>query len=243
DLTQARVSELLPGWVKPAGRAARASFTLVERGQGQRLEDFILDGAGVNVKGTVVLGADGEIQQASLPAFAVSDGDKASLKAERTSDGVLKVTLRGDVYDGRGLVKAALAGHKTEPGEQRARDIDLDIKLGAITGHHGEALRGFELRLSRRGGTIRSLSLAGGLGANARVAGEMRSRGGGQRVLYIETTDAGALFRFTDTYPRIFGGTMSIAMEPPTSDNAPKDGLLNIRNFVVRGEPALERIA
>jgi hypothetical protein len=242
DLTQARVTELLPGWLKPPGRAARASFVLVERGQAERLEDFVLDGAGVSVKGTVVLGSDGEIQQASLPVFAVSDGDKASLKAERTGDGALKVTLRGDVYDGRGLVKAALAGQKPEPG-QRARDVDLDIKLGAITGHHGEALRGFELRMSRRGGHIRSFALAAGLGANARVAGEMRSRGSGQRVLYIETTDAGALFRFTDTYPRIFGGTMSVAMEPPTGDNAPQEGLLNIRDFVVRGEPALERIA
>jgi hypothetical protein len=32
-------------------------------------------------------------------------------------------------------------------------------------------------------------------------------------------------------------------MEPPTGDNAPQEGLLNIRDFVVRGEPALERIA
>jgi hypothetical protein len=198
----------------------------------------------VNVRGTITLGSGGEIQQANLSTYAVSDGDKVSLKAERASDGAFKVTLRGDVYDGRGLVKSTMAGQKPEAGGARqSRDVDLDIKLGAITGHHGEALRGFELKMSRRGGVIRSFNMTGGLGSNARLSGEMRSRGNGQRVVYVESTDAGALFRFTDTYPRIFGGTMSVAMEPPTTETAPQEGLLNIHDFAVRGEPALDRVA
>ena len=243
DLTQAKVTELLPGWNKSPGRPARMTFVLVDRGQSMRLEEFALDGAGVNVKGAVELGAGGEILHANLPTFVVSDGDKASLKADRTSDGALKVVLRGDLFDGRGLIKSGIMGHKPEGRTHRAPDVDLDIKLGAITGYHGEALRGVELRLSRRGGQIRSFSLAAGIGANARLSGEMRSRGNGRQVIYIETTDAGALFRLADIYPRIFGGAMSVAMEPPTADNAPQDGLLNLRDFVVRGEPALERVA
>ncbi|HET9904448.1 MAG TPA: DUF3971 domain-containing protein [Xanthobacteraceae bacterium] len=242
DLTQARVSEVLPGWNKAPGRPAKVSFVLVDRGQNIKLEEFALEGSGANVKGSVTLAEDGDLQQANLPTFGVSDGDRASLKVDRTNDGVLKLTLRGDIYDGRGLVKSAMAGQKPETGGDRSRDMDVDIKLGAITGHHGEALRGFELRMSRRGGHIRSFNLAAGLGANARLAGEMRSRGSGQRVLYVETTDAGALFRFTDTYPRIFGGTMSVAMEPPNGDSTPQEGLLNIHDFVVRGEPALDRV-
>jgi hypothetical protein len=62
-------------------------------------------------------------------------------------------------------------------------------------------------------------------------------------VLFIESNDAGAFFRFNDIYPKIVGGEMWIAMDPHSVDQAPQDGILNIRNFVVRGEGALDRVA
>ena len=244
DLTQARVTDLLPGWNKPAGRAARASFVLLDRVQSMRLEDFVLDGAGAAVKGSLEIDAQGDILNANFPNFAITDGDKASLKAERASDGTLKVTLRGDVFDGRGLSKAAVAGQKPEQRSRRpAQDLDLDIKLGTVSGHHGETLRGLDLRLSRRAGHIRSFNLTGRLGSDGQVVGDLRARGNARQVIYVEATDAGALFRFTDTYPRIVGGAVSVAMDPPTLDNAPQEGLLNIRDFTIRGETVLERVA
>ena len=50
------------------------------------------------------------------------------------------------------------------------------------------------------------------------------------------------MFRFTDTYAKMFGGQMWLAMDPPTADQSPQDGQLNIRYFVVRGEPGLDRV-
>ena len=38
-------------------------------------------------------------------------------------------------------------------------------------------------------------------------------------------------------YPRMFGGHMWIAMDPPTQEQTTADRHLYIRNFVVRGEP------
>ena len=84
------------------------------------------------------------------------------------------------------------------------------------------------------------------LGRDAPILGDLRGRGGGdgRNVLYVEAADAGAFFRFSDTYPKIFGGEMWVAMDPPTGDPlAPQDGILNIRDFTVRGEAALDRIA
>ena len=69
----------------------------------------------------------------------------------------------------------------------------------------------------------------------------MRARDNHQ-VIYFETDDAGSLFRFTDMYPRMFGGQMWVAMDPPSQDDAPQVGTLFIRSFVVRGEPALDRV-
>jgi hypothetical protein len=61
-------------------------------------------------------------------------------------------------------------------------------------------------------------------------------------VIYFETQDAGALFRFTDVYPRMMGGQMWVAMDPPGPDATPQEGLLNIRDFAIKGEAALDRV-
>ena len=57
------------------------------------------------------------------------------------------------------------------------------------------------------------------IGRDTPLIGEMRTRvNNGRPVLYFETSDAGALFRFTDIYPRMVGGKMWIGMDPPTQD-------------------------
>jgi hypothetical protein len=112
-----------------------------------------------------------------------------------------------------------------------------------VLGHNGEPLRGLDLRLSRRGGQIRSFTMTSKIGRDTALNGDLRLRASdNHQVVYFETEDAGALFRFTDTYPRMFGGQMWVAMDPPTQEQKPQVGTLSIRNFVVRGEPALERV-
>lgn len=242
DFTQAKIDNLLPGWAKPAGKPARATFLLTKDAKSTRFDDLTIDGQGTLAKGSVELDAAGDIVSANFPVFGLSEGDRATLKVDRGSDNVLRVVMRGDVYDGRTFVKSVLGN--TSPDKSRARqaDADLDIRIGAVLGHNGEALRGLELNLTRRGGHIRSFTLNAKIGRDAPLIGDIRPRPRDNvPVIYIETDDAGSLFRFTDTYPRIFGGQMWVAMDPPTPDNQAQLGQLNIRNFSVRGEPALER--
>ncbi len=59
----------------------------------------------------------------------------------------------------------------------------------------------------------------------------------------LQTNDAGSFFRFTDMYSKMVGGQLALAMEPPTPDPGAKEGLINVRDFQVKGEAALDRIA
>lgn len=243
DLTQAKVDNLLPGWSKPLGRPGRATFTLINKPTTCRFEDLTIEGSGISVKGAVEVDSSGEVLSANFPVFSLSDGDKTTLRAERGGDGTLRVTMRGEVYDGRGFVKSTLTG----PAGNRSKsdkDIDLDVKLGAVAGFYGETLRGLDLRMSRRAGVITSLALSAKLGRNAPLVGDLRGRGdNGRQVIFIETSDAGAFFRFNDIYPKIVGGEMWFALDPHSADLAPQEGILNIRDFSVRGESALDRVA
>jgi hypothetical protein len=151
--------------------------------------------------------------------------------------------MRGDVYDGRNFVKTAMAGPPDPKVKARYPNLDLDIKLGVVAGHYGETIRGFDLRMSRRAGRVRTFALNAKIGRDTPLIGDMRTRiANGRPVIYLETNDAGALFRFTDIYQRMLGGKLWIGMDPPTQDSTPQEGVLNVNNFAIRGEGTLDQV-
>jgi Protein of unknown function/AsmA-like C-terminal region len=246
DLTQLKLDNILPGWIKTPGKSSRAVFNVVQKQQSTRLEDIVIDGGGVLIKGSLEVDQNGDVISANFPTYSPSEGDKTSLKAERASDGTLKITMRGDVFDGRGFLKSAISGKEADAkSKTKNYDYDLDVKLGAVAGSNGEALRGVDVKMSRRNGTIRSFALSGKLGSNTTpLTGDLRGRAQGARdVVYLETNDAGAFFRFTDTYAKMMGGQLQLAMDPPTVEPHAKEGLVNIRDFTIKGEGSMDRLA
>ncbi|HZP78959.1 MAG TPA: hypothetical protein VFB45_22675 [Pseudolabrys sp.] len=243
DLGPAKIDNLLPGWVKPAGRAARATFTMV-KDKTTRFDDLSIDGPGTVARGSVELDANGDLMSANFPVFAMSDGDKLTLKADRGTDNVIRVVMRGDVYDGHNFIKSSMSGPQNDVrGKRKVPDVDLDVKLGLVAGFHGEALRALDLKLSRRAGRIRSFGLSARIGRDAPLVGDLRVRSlNNRQVIYLETTDAGALFRLADVYPRLTGGKMWVAMDPPNAEGTPQDGVLNISDFSIRGEQGLDPV-
>ncbi len=244
DLTAAKVSDLVPGWQKPAGRSAKANYRMIERDNSVKLEDLTITGSGTTLKGSLEIDGEGGLVSSNFPVFQLSDGDKATLRAERAADGTLKVAVRGDVLDARGVIRGMTEGpgQGSQAHPYRVRDLDLDLRLGAATGNNGEVARQLEMRLLRRNGEIRSFSLLGKIGRDASLVGELRAREGGRPVLYMTASDAGALFRFADIYNRIQGGEVWIVIDPPNQSGAPQEGIINVRNFAIHGEPSFERM-
>jgi hypothetical protein len=242
DLTSTQIDGLLPGWAKPSGKPARATFVLTTKPQSIRVEDLLIEGAGAGVKGTIDFDGSGEVQSASFPSYGFSDGDRASLKIERGSEGALRVIMRGEVYDGRGFVKnTAGASSQGSSAKRRSVDADLDMKVAAVVGFNGEALRGVDLKMSRRAGEVRSFSLNAKIGREATLTGDLRGRSNARQVIYLESTDAGAFFRFADVYSRMTGGQLAMTMEAPSAENQGQQGVLAVRNFAVHDEAQLER--
>ncbi|MFG1357383.1 YhdP family protein [Xanthobacter pseudotagetidis] len=242
DLTAARIQDLIPGLSKPAGKPLKARFTLNDKGPSVRLEDLVLDGSGTLLKGSLELSDGGELIGAQFPTFQLSDGDKAALRAERSGD-VLKIRITGEVMDARGIMKSLVSTPPPSKKPQKTPDVDVDAKIGALTGNYGEVLRQFELQTSRRGVEMRAFVLTAKAGRDGSVAGEMRSWQGRQRALHVATSDAGAMLRFLDIYAKVQGGEAWLVIDPPRSDQTPQEGVLHIRDFAIKGEPGLDRLA
>jgi hypothetical protein len=244
DLTALKLDNILPGWVKVPGKSGRATFSVVQKAQSTRFEDIVVDGGGVSIKGSLEVDQNGDLLNANFPVYSPSDGDKTTLRAERAADGVVKVTMRGDVFDSRGFLKSAISGKEADAKSKTKNvDLDVDLKLGAVAGFNGEALRSVDCKMSRRNGIIRNFNLTGKLGRDTPLTADLRARAQGREVIYLDTNDAGAFFRFTDTYSKMVGGQLSLAMDPPTVDPSTKEGLVNVRDFQVKGESALDRVA
>jgi hypothetical protein len=244
DLTSLKLDNILPGWFKLPGKSSRAVFNVVQKPQSIRFEDIVIDGGGVSIKGALEVDQNGDLMNANFPTYSPSDGDKATLKAERGPDGVMKVTMRGEVFDGRGFLRSSISSKDPDPkGKAKNVDFDLDLKLGAVAGFSGEALRSVDCKLSRRNGAIRNFALTGKLGRDTPLLGDLRGRSQGRDVIYLETSDAGAFFRFTDTYSKIVGGQLQMAMDPPTVEPSAKEGIISVSDFSVKGEAALDRLA
>ena len=244
DLTQLKLDNILPGWVKSPGKSSHVVFNVVQKPQSTRLEDIVVDGGGVSIKGSLEVDQNGDLLNANFPTYSPSEGDKTSLKADRGADGVVKIVMRGDVFDGRGFLKSAISGKEADPKSKiKNYDYDVDLKLGVVAGNNGEAVRSVDVKMSRRNGTIKSFALSGKLGRDTPLTGDLRGRAQGRDMIYLETNDAGAFFRFTDTYAKMVGGQLALAMDTPTIEPRAKDGMINVRDFSIKGETSLDRVA
>ncbi len=69
DLTPAQIDGFLPGWVKQAGKPARATFTLTTKPQSIRIDDLLIEGAGGGVKGAIELDGSGDAAIGQFPVL------------------------------------------------------------------------------------------------------------------------------------------------------------------------------
>ncbi len=241
DLTKAGIDQLIPGWVKPAGKPGKLTFTMRE-GPETEIRDLQLDSGTVQLRGTAALSKDGDLEKAELSTFKLSPGDDMRAQIEQ-SGGVYKVTVRGNVGDARPFVKGLSAQPSSRNGngqkEQKdSKDFDLDLSLNILTGYNNEAITNAVVKASMRKEVLRNLDMKGRLGAT-NVAARTDTQGRNGSIIIVQAEDAGALLRFTDVYKRMVGGNLIINM---ATGEGQQPGILLLRSFTLVNEPALRRI-
>ncbi|MDB5545767.1 MAG: hypothetical protein JWO64_2916 [Hyphomicrobiales bacterium] len=235
DFTRAAIDNLLPGYTKTAGRAAKASFTLVNDPDGPDLENFIFDGGTAYARGTIELDPNGGLERVRLSPVRLSPGDDMSIVAEPAKD-VLKLSISGKAVDARPFLKLLTTG---AVGTRTSKDFDVELKAANITGHNKQTASNVEMKMGRRGGVIRQFQLTGRFGKDAVSGSMVRSPAGQPPQIGVSTNDAGSLLSFFDFYKRMEGGKLQLVA---TIEDSEIEGTLGIRDFVVRNEPALQKL-
>ncbi|MCJ2140993.1 DUF3971 domain-containing protein [Methylobacterium sp. E-066] len=240
DLAKAGIDGLVPGLTKLAGKPGRVSFTLVDSGQTYELRDFALDAAPASARGSLTISPEGGLERADLTSVKLSPGDDLRVSLDRTGTGY-KVLVRGAVVDARPFLKS-LGGPDAKGGKEakdaNPKDIDADIQVPIVAGFNDEALTNANLRLSLHGRTLKAATITGRFRAAPFAATVTRGERG-VPTLAVDSADAGATLRFVDIYRRMYGGRLTAGIG---LNDGPQSGVVQIRDFSLRNEPALSSI-
>lgn len=234
DLTRVALNNPVPGIAKAAGRPGRATFNIVQRENSIRIDELVADLGGPSARGSIELTGQGEFVAARLSQAKISPGDDIRVEIAKSGD-TYRTTVRGASLDARPFIKSIT---QASEGRKENEDFELDVKVPVLSGFQKQSIVNADMRVSRRNGVFRSLSMSGQFGRGPFSA--VLARGdNGQPQVNVASADAGALLGFTDLYPRMEGGTLNAAMQ---FGDRTVTGMLNVKTFFLRDEPSLRRL-
>jgi hypothetical protein len=175
---------------------------------------------------------------AETPDYLIPDAPSATIETHRDANGRLQIQIQGERFDGQRLITRLLADVRDGPPTPTGADFDLHIAVATLAGFNGEALRGVDLRLTRRAGRIDDFALAGTTAGTAAVRGSVGAAAKARRSLFVEADDAGAFLRFVDLYGKLAGGRLRLALDLP----AMQEGVFSVRDFHLPPEPLLQQL-
>ena len=105
-------------------------FNVVQKQQSTRLEDIVIDGGGVLIKGSLEVDQNGDVHQCELPDLFSVRRRQDLAEGRAGPDGTLKVTMRGDVFDGRGFLKSAISGKEAD-AKSKTKNFDYRCRSEA----------------------------------------------------------------------------------------------------------------
>lgn len=245
DLTRAGLAVAEVGFAKPVGQAATLSLTvpLGAGGKPSAVQDIVLTGKGLALRGSARLDGDGNLVSADVKQLRFGRSD-ARLAVTPLPGGGRRVTVRGKAIDASELMKQLESGSgEADPTDTAPRppmDVSVDVgrlytgadsfvgPLKADARHDGLRWQQARADSGLPGGGTLSLALV----PEARV----------QR-LTLAASDMGAALKGLGLWDALGGGTLQLdATRPRNSDGAPFRGHFSMENYRLLDAPLLATV-
>ncbi|MEZ5781781.1 MAG: DUF3971 domain-containing protein [Rhizobiaceae bacterium] len=238
DLTSTTLSIPWVGWSKGVGIPAKLSFNMVGSGSNTTLSDFALTGKSFGVSGDVKL-AGGGLASARFKRVQLNRDDNASVDITRRGN-AYSVSVKGDSFDARSLIKLVLSESDSEGASSTAgSSISVKASLSRLLGFNDEAFSGVQLSYSGKSGGRASYSLSATTRNGGIVSLENINKEG-QDAMRVRSADAGALVRFLDVYENMRGGQVDLSLRG--TGGGVMRGQVNATGFQIVNESRLGSI-
>lgn len=229
DLSAARLVIPQFGWTKGAGVAAKASLDLIDDEKGTRIDNFVMESEGLQVRGSMTVDKDKRLSSGDFSRFALRRGDDARIRLQRGADQALSVNFEASSFDIRSLLQS-LKKQGDAPSVDPKKQSDMIIKARAarLVGFNDIALTDVVIDATIRNQTVTRLQLSGRAPGGRAIEIAIRPEGG-RRIATMTTDNAGAALGFLDIYERLRGGSLALTADLGAQGSA--DGVLRIVGF------------
>lgn len=244
DLSDAEMHIGAISWNRPATDKTRATFSYFGKGEkGRRIEDLVVKGPGLSIKGDVSIAAKGGMRQANLSEVRLTDENIFALSIKNSEEGTA-ISLKGDRFDARPLIKSMFSTRKSKDGEdgKDAGPMSIAINIDRVYAHRGEVLTGVSGDIRTRSGRMEAAELSGTFLSGQPMVMRV-TPGPSGREIRINGRDGGAAIRAANLYSKIAGGQIEFyALMSNDASSQVRQGQLVLRNFEVRNEAALAEL-
>jgi hypothetical protein len=227
-------------WRRPPGSQATASFDIdFTDSERKTIDKLKVEGSGLSVAGTMVLGKAGEILSADFPKVALDDQNRFALKVRR-DNGVIHATITGRIFDARNLISGLFSNSGPPSSDEAKTPVRVEARFDRVHAHRGEELTQVVGSFAVSRSFVQQADVKGLFSSGAPATLRITPDAAGNRELRIACRDGGAALRAANLYSKVSGGQLDFAAGlGAVGDSSVRRGQLVIRNFEVRNEDAV----
>lgn len=214
DLTDSSINLIDLGLRKNRGVPGTLNAEVRQDGTVSDISRVNLKFSGVHLEGDLKFDQETGLVSAEFSKFSLNEGDNSQLSVAVIDNGY-SVTLRGEQFDLKPMLKRYFAVDQASTGGPQASSVDqniiIDVEVKQALGHYGVTAYNFDLLLNLQGDSLRDTSLQTQFASENSVSIITNPIDGG-RSMSVAVNDAGTLLRFLNVYPRLLGGSGSLVM-------------------------------
>lgn len=246
DLTSAELMLDELHWRKPVGRPARINFDIGKgrQGKGLELQNFKVSGENIAIDGWIAVGPDNRAREYYFPEFSLNVVSNLEVQGTLRPDRVWEVKANGKTFDARDFFRSLYAVGREPPKSVRKDKpgIEIHAKIDNVLGAHETSLRQVDLRFGKRGEQVTALDMKGMLEGGVPLVALLKPEAGRQRVVGIETANAGSALKLIGFYPNMAGGKGQLEINLEGRGAVEKTGRMQIKGFRILGDPIISEV-
>jgi hypothetical protein len=230
-------------WQRPPTPNTTASFTyLAGDAAGRKVENLVIKGHSLSLKGDVFLTADGGLKSAKFSQVWLSDENNFILTMVPAGEGQA-IDISGKSFDARPLIKSIFAKDSGPSNRSAPRqNLTVNAAFDRVVANRGEVVTGVTATIGVRNSLVANADVEGKFLSDRALAIRVRPTATG-RELQITSSDGGAALRASNLYSKVAGGSLEFSAFLANGGNSTiQKGNLVLRDFDVRNEAALADI-